>query len=268
MRESTTLYLGNLSFFTTEEQIYELFSHVGDIKRIIMGLDRLKRTPCGFCFVEFYTRSDVEDALKYLTSDVRLDDRQVDIDLDYGFVYGRQFGRGKSGGQAVDERRHNYDAGRGGYGATLRGAAYEDADVPTGGEYHGHNNGGQQQQQDIYAFDTRRLGNKRRGDTEGDDSAEGQQDSNRRRRFNNNYNDNRGGRGRGRFQRGYQRGAGRGGRGRGGRGRYNADNRRNYNGNDNNNNNGDNNYTFNQGSAESIDKNPSHDQGDQEMRQD
>jgi nuclear cap-binding protein subunit 2 len=40
------------SFFTTEEQIYELFSRVGDIKRIIMGLDRNQKTPCGFCFVE------------------------------------------------------------------------------------------------------------------------------------------------------------------------------------------------------------------------
>lgn len=39
-------------FFTTEEQIYELFSRVGEIKRIIMGLDRNLKTPCGFCFVE------------------------------------------------------------------------------------------------------------------------------------------------------------------------------------------------------------------------
>ena len=38
--------VGNLSFYTTEEQIYELFSRCtnpeegGGIKRIIMGLDR------------------------------------------------------------------------------------------------------------------------------------------------------------------------------------------------------------------------------------
>jgi nuclear cap-binding protein subunit 2 len=52
LERSTTLYVGNLSFFTTEEQIYELFSKCGEIKRIIMGLDRIKKTPCGFCFVE------------------------------------------------------------------------------------------------------------------------------------------------------------------------------------------------------------------------
>jgi RNA recognition motif-containing protein len=50
---SSTLYVGNLSFFTTEEQIHELFSKCGDVKRIIMGLDKFTRTPCGFCFIEF-----------------------------------------------------------------------------------------------------------------------------------------------------------------------------------------------------------------------
>ena len=50
---TTTLYVGNLSFHTTEEQIHELFSRAGDIKRIIMGLDKIRKTPCGFCFVEY-----------------------------------------------------------------------------------------------------------------------------------------------------------------------------------------------------------------------
>lgn len=52
LKTSSTLYVGNLSYFTTEEQIYELFSKCGDLKRIVMGLDKYKKTPCGFCFVE------------------------------------------------------------------------------------------------------------------------------------------------------------------------------------------------------------------------
>ncbi|XP_055424571.1 nuclear cap-binding protein subunit 2 isoform X4 [Bubalus kerabau] len=52
LKKSCTLYVGNLSFYTTEEQIYELFSKSGDIKKIIMGLDKMKKTACGFCFVE------------------------------------------------------------------------------------------------------------------------------------------------------------------------------------------------------------------------
>jgi nuclear cap-binding protein subunit 2 len=44
---SSTLYVGNLSFYTTENQIYELFSKVGPLKRIIMGLNKETKTPCG-----------------------------------------------------------------------------------------------------------------------------------------------------------------------------------------------------------------------------
>ncbi|WVF71309.1 hypothetical protein IAT40_006112 [Kwoniella sp. CBS 6097] len=46
LAQSTTLYVGNLSFYTTEAQMYEVFSTCsrpeegGGIKRIIMGLDR------------------------------------------------------------------------------------------------------------------------------------------------------------------------------------------------------------------------------------
>ena len=75
LKGSTTLYIGNLSFFTTEEQLYELFGKCGDVKKITMGLDKFKRTPCGFCFVEYYCREDSEYAQRYING-TRLDDRQ------------------------------------------------------------------------------------------------------------------------------------------------------------------------------------------------
>ena len=56
LQQSATLYIGNLSFYSTEEQIYQLFSKCtnpedgGGIKRIIMGLDRNSR----------YERPDLE----------------------------------------------------------------------------------------------------------------------------------------------------------------------------------------------------------------
>ncbi|XP_031828982.1 cap binding protein 20 isoform X2 [Nomia melanderi] len=98
LRNSTTLYVGNLSFYTTEEQIYELFSKCGDIRRIIMGLDKYKKTPCGFCFVEYYQRADAESCMRYING-TRLDDRIIRTDWDAGFIEGRQYGRGKTGGQ-------------------------------------------------------------------------------------------------------------------------------------------------------------------------
>ncbi|KZT09471.1 RNA-binding domain-containing protein [Laetiporus sulphureus 93-53] len=122
LTKSTTLYIGNLSFYTTEEQIYELFSKCtspeegGGIKRVIMGLDRNTRTPCGFCFVEYYSHAEALACLRYV-SGTKLDERIIRCDLDLGYREGRQFGRGKSGGQVRDEHRQDYDPGRGGWGA-------------------------------------------------------------------------------------------------------------------------------------------------------
>lgn len=115
---SCTLYIGNLSFYTTEEQLYALFGRVGEVKKIIMGLDRHTKTPCGFCFVEYYRRADTEDAVRYLNG-CKLDDRIVRVDWDGGFVEGRQYGRGRSGGQVREEYRTDYDAHRGGWGKAI-----------------------------------------------------------------------------------------------------------------------------------------------------
>ncbi|CDO93307.1 unnamed protein product [Kluyveromyces dobzhanskii CBS 2104] len=112
--KSCTVYVGNLSFYTSEEQIYELFSKCGTIKKIIMGLDRFKFTPCGFCFILFDKMEEALNSIKYL-SDTKLDDRHITIDLDPGFEEGRQFGRGKNGGQVSDEMKFEFDASRGGF---------------------------------------------------------------------------------------------------------------------------------------------------------
>ena len=152
LRRSTTVYVGNLAFHTTEEQIHELFSKCGPLQRIVMGLDKNQTTPCGFCFVEYSCRRDTEECVKYLNG-ARLDERDVRIDFDWcvrapripasrpcrarllgctwrtalklgllrrGFQEGRQFGRGKSGGQVRDEYRTDYDVGRGGYGKLVQ----------------------------------------------------------------------------------------------------------------------------------------------------
>ncbi|KAH9812154.1 hypothetical protein DFH28DRAFT_1109955 [Melampsora americana] len=115
LSKSSTVYVGNLSFFTTEEQIFELFSKISPIKRIIMGLDRNSKTPCGFCFVEYYDPIDALGCLRYI-SGTKLDERIIRADLDPGYKDGRQYGRGKSGGQVRDEYREDYDVGRGGWG--------------------------------------------------------------------------------------------------------------------------------------------------------
>ena len=49
-----------------------------------------------------------------------LDDRIIRTDWDAGFIEGRQYGRGKSGGQVRDEYRTDFDSGRGGYGKIVQ----------------------------------------------------------------------------------------------------------------------------------------------------
>jgi nuclear cap-binding protein subunit 2 len=73
------------------------------------------RTPCGFAFVEYYLHSEAAASLRYV-SGTKLDERVIRCDLDPGYKEGRQFGRGKSGGQVRDEFRQEFDSGRGGWG--------------------------------------------------------------------------------------------------------------------------------------------------------
>jgi nuclear cap-binding protein subunit 2 len=119
LKNSSTLYVGNLSFFTSEEQIFSLFSKCGPIKRVIMGLDRNKKTPCGFAFIEYYERESALKSKSFLDG-MKLDERFIRVDLDAGFKEGRQFGRGKGGGQVRDEFRVDYDPGRGGWGGSAQ----------------------------------------------------------------------------------------------------------------------------------------------------
>ena len=56
-----------------------------------MGLDRFQKTPCGFCFVEYYSHQDALDCMKYIGG-TKLDERIIRTDLDEGFAEGRQYG--------------------------------------------------------------------------------------------------------------------------------------------------------------------------------
>jgi len=112
LKNSRTVYVGNLSFFTTEMQLHEAFSVVAPIKRIVMGLYQFTKTPCGFCFVEYYSHEHAAAALVCVSGTV-CDGRIIRCDMDAGFKPGRQFGRGMSGGQIRDERRKTHDPARG-----------------------------------------------------------------------------------------------------------------------------------------------------------
>lgn len=111
LKKSTCLYVGNLSYFTLETQIYELFSRCGEINRIIMGLNKQTKTPCGFCFVEYISIESAKAAVCSLDN-TQLDGRTIRVDWDTGFEEGRQYGRGYSGAQKRDDLNNKFDPER------------------------------------------------------------------------------------------------------------------------------------------------------------
>jgi nuclear cap-binding protein subunit 2 len=108
---SCCLYVGNLSYFSTEQQVYELFMRCGSVNRVIMGLNKQTKKQCGFCFVEYVTREAAEIAFETLDNTI-LDGRCIRVDWDVGFEEGRQYGRGVTGCQRRDEMRRKEDPAR------------------------------------------------------------------------------------------------------------------------------------------------------------
>jgi hypothetical protein len=102
LKNTCTVYIGFLSFFTREYQLLEYFSQVGVIKKLTMGLHKHKMLPCGFAFMEFTSHKDAGRAVTYLNWS-KIDGRIIKVDWDIGVSEERKFGRGDLGGQKRDD---------------------------------------------------------------------------------------------------------------------------------------------------------------------
>jgi cold-inducible RNA-binding protein len=58
------LYVGNLSFNTTENDLNALFAQAGTVTSVSLIKDRDTGSSKGFAFVEMGTQSEAEDAIK------------------------------------------------------------------------------------------------------------------------------------------------------------------------------------------------------------
>jgi len=92
-----------LSFKIREEKIWEYFTQMGEIKRVITGINRIDLSKCGFVFIDFcHPKITIKCFLN--SNGLKLNQRTIRIDLDSGFKEGRQFGRGKRGGQLLEDK--------------------------------------------------------------------------------------------------------------------------------------------------------------------
>src|SRR5690348_16555935 len=60
---NTKLYVGNLSYDTTESDLRELFSKAGNIRAVTIPTDRMTGQPRGFAFVEMESAADAAKAI-------------------------------------------------------------------------------------------------------------------------------------------------------------------------------------------------------------
>ena len=111
LKRSSTLYIGNLAFSTRSRHLRAAFGTVGPVEAVHVGLDRFRKTPCGFAFVKYRRRADALRSISLLTG-TKLDGNVIRVELDAGFKPGRQYGRGTSGGQVRDDRRRTVDPSR------------------------------------------------------------------------------------------------------------------------------------------------------------
>ena len=61
---SSKVFVGNLEFSTTKDQLEELFAEAGSVVDVFLPSDRATGRPRGFAFVEYSTDEEAEAAIK------------------------------------------------------------------------------------------------------------------------------------------------------------------------------------------------------------
>jgi RNA recognition motif-containing protein len=74
------LYVGNLSYDTTEEDLRALFSGAGTVTSVTLIKDRDTRRSKGFAFVEMSTQSEAEEAIKTFNG-ANLGNREIKVNI-------------------------------------------------------------------------------------------------------------------------------------------------------------------------------------------
>ncbi|NEO83360.1 MAG: RNA-binding protein [Spirulina sp. SIO3F2] len=61
-----SIYVGNLSYDVTRDDLQEVFGEYGPVRRVSLPTDRVTGRPRGFAFVEFKEETDEDKAIEEL----------------------------------------------------------------------------------------------------------------------------------------------------------------------------------------------------------
>jgi cold-inducible RNA-binding protein len=119
----TNIFVGNLSYQTTQEDLYAAFQAYGSVERVNIVTDRETGQPRGFAFVEMTERRDAETAITKLNG-MELNGRAMNVNEarpkptggSGGGGGGYGGGRGGSGGGGGGRGRGGSGGGGGGGG--------------------------------------------------------------------------------------------------------------------------------------------------------
>lgn len=77
---ATKLYVGNLSYETTEDQLREKFAEVGEVESVSLVTDRETGRSRGFAFVEMTNEAEAKAAIETLTGQA-VDGRTLNVSI-------------------------------------------------------------------------------------------------------------------------------------------------------------------------------------------
>ena len=122
---NTKLFVGNLSFNTTENDLQDLFAAHGVVNNVDLIMDKMSGRPRGFAFVTMETKEDADKAIQALHGknidgrDLTVNEARPREERPGGGGGGRSYGGGGGGGGGRGGR-----GGGGGGGGGRRDSRY------------------------------------------------------------------------------------------------------------------------------------------------
>lgn len=78
MTKTTRLYVGGLSFNTTEDELRQLFSQIGELRSCRLVRDRDSKQSRGFAFIEMASEAEAQQAISRFNG-YQLDGRPLTV---------------------------------------------------------------------------------------------------------------------------------------------------------------------------------------------